>query len=272
MNLGNILFLGTGNMGGAILRGLVSKQVSKPNQLAIVEPSDAFAKEFTDLGIQRFATITDAFVWADLVILSVKPQVFKSVAPEWRVALQQSGKRPGFISVMAGVTTQSIQESLANSLTIEVLRTMPNLPMSIGKGTVALAQDKCSADLLQKGQAIFAPVAHTNLVPESQLDAVTALAGSGPAWVFQFVEGLAQGGVHAGLTRENALAMALSTIEGSIALIRESGKSPADLTTAVCSPGGTTIYGLQALEEGAFRATVMKAVQAAYNRSKELGN
>lgn len=271
MNLGNVLFLGTGNMGGAILRGLLTQQVVPAHQLAMVEPHEAFALDFTKQGVQRFTDVADAFAWADLVLLCVKPQIFRNVAPEWRVALQKSGKRPGIISVMAGVTVTSIQDALANALTLDVLRTMPNLPMSVGKGTVALASDQCSADLVKQGVAIFAPVAATSQVPESQLDAVTALAGSGPAWVFQFIEGLAQAGVLAGLSRETSLSMALSTIEGSVALIRESGKSPADLTAAVCSPGGTTIHGLKALEEGAFRAVVMSAVEAAYKRSKELG-
>ncbi len=271
MNLGNILFLGTGNMGGAILRGLLAKSVVPVSQIAMVEPAESFASDFVKSGVQRFASADEAFAWADVVMLCVKPQVFKIVAPEWRDALQRSGRRPEFISVMAGIQTGIIQEALANLLTINVLRTMPNLPMAIGKGTVALASDHAPASLVEKGQAIFAPVANTTVVIESQLDAVTALSGSGPAWVFQFIEGLVQAGVKVGLSRESATAMTLSTIEGSVAMVRESGKSAADLTAAVCSPGGTTIYGLQALEEGAFRATLMQAVEAACNRSKELG-
>jgi len=271
MQLGNILFLGTGNMGGAILRGLLAKSVVPANQIGIVEPNDAMASEFTKTGVQRFVTADEAFAWAQIVMLCVKPQIFKTIAPEWRIALQKSGKRPDFISVMAGVPTESIKLALGNSLTLNVLRTMPNLPMAIGRGTVALASDQAPAELIANGQAIFATVASTVVVLESQLDAVTALSGSGPAWVFQFVEGLAQAGVRVGLSRDASMAMALSTIEGSVAMIRESGKSPADLTAAVCSPGGTTIYGLQALEESAFRASIMKAVEAAYERSKELG-
>lgn len=271
MHLGNILFLGTGNMGGGIMRGLLAKQVLPAGQIGMVEPSDAFAEEFTKQGVQRFATAAEAFSWATVALLCVKPQVFKTIAPEWRIALQQSGKRPEFISVMAGMTSQNIQEALGNQLTLSVLRTMPNLPMSIGQGTVALSGDTAPAALVEKGKAIFAAVATTVVVNESQLDAVTALAGSGPAWVFQFIEGLAQAGVRVGLSREISLALALSTIEGSTAMVKQSEKSPADLTAAVCSPGGTTICGLQALEEGAFRATIMKAVETACNRSKELG-
>lgn len=271
MTLGNILFLGTGNMGGGILRGLLTKQVVPAGQIAIVEPSDSFAEEYTKQGVKRFASAEEAFGWADVALLCIKPQIFKVVSGEWRLALQKSGKRPEFISVMAGVTSLSIQEALGNQLTLSVLRTMPNLPMAIGQGTVALSSDTAPAGLVEKGKAIFSPVATTVVVNESQLDAVTALAGSGPAWVFQFIEGLAQAGVRVGLTRDASLAMALSTIEGSVAMVKQSGKSPTDLTAAVCSPGGTTICGVQALEEGAFRATIMKAVEAAYNRSKELG-
>jgi len=271
MTLGNILFLGAGNMGGGILRGLLTKAVVPVNELAFVELSDVFAVEFTAAGVQRFSELSEAFRWADLVVLCVKPQIFKTVAGEWRIALQKSGKRPDFISVMAGVTVDSIQQALANSLTLNVLRTMPNLPMAIGQGSVALAGDQAPLELTQKAHAIFAPVAKTVVVNESQLDAVTALSGSGPAWVFQFIEGLAQAGVFVGLSREVSMEMTLATIEGSVAMVRQAGKSAADLTTAVCSPGGTTIHGLKVLEEGAFRAVIMQAVEAAYNRSKELG-
>lgn len=271
MQLGNILFLGTGNMGGGILRGLLSKQVVPAAQIGMVEPSDIFANEFTAQGVKRFANADEALAWADVTLICVKPQIFKAVAGEWRLALQKSGKRPEFISIMAGVTSVSIQEALGNQLTLSVLRTMPNLPMAIGLGTVALSADTASATLVEKGKAIFSAVATTVAVNESQIDAVTALSGSGPAWVFQFIEGMVQAGVRVGLTRDASMAMALSTIEGSVAMVKESGKSPSDLTAAVCSPGGTTICGVQALEEGAFRATIMKAVEAAYNRSKELG-
>jgi pyrroline-5-carboxylate reductase len=271
MSLGNILFLGTGNMGGAILRGLLAEGSVASIQLAMVEPSDLMAQEFSARGVRRCSDAAEGFAWADIVILCVKPQIFKIVAPEWRVALQASGRRPEFISVMAGVTTESIQQALANALTLEVLRTMPNLPMAIGEGTVALAGDQASAQLVEKGKAIFAPVAKTVVVQESQLDAVTALSGSGPAWVFQFIEALAQSGVFVGLSREASLELALSTIEGSVAMLRQSGKSAADLTAGVCSPGGTTIHGLKALEQGAFRAVIMNAVEAAYLRSKDLG-
>ncbi|HSQ41909.1 MAG TPA: pyrroline-5-carboxylate reductase [Fibrobacteraceae bacterium] len=271
ISLGNLLFLGTGNMGGAVLRGLLGKGVAPAARLAMVEPNDAMASGYTQQGVKRFSSAEEGFAWADLVLLCVKPHVFKTVAPEWRNALQKSGRRPEFISVMAGVTVESIRLALANSLTLDVLRCMPNLPMSIGKGMVALAGDQAPAELVEKGKAIFAPVANVAVVAESQLDAVTALSGSGPAWVFQFIEGLAQAGVMAGLTRDASMSMVLSTIEGSLALVRESGKSPADLTVAVSSPAGTTIYGLKALEASGFRSALMDAVMAAYERSKELG-
>jgi len=224
MTLGNILFLGTGNMGGAILRGLLAKGAVPASQLAVVEPSDVLAAEFVNAGVHRLPSTLEGFAWADVVLLCVKPQIFKSVAPEWRNALQKSGRRPNFISIMAGVTTDTIKLALANQLTIDVLRTMPNLPMAIGQGTVAFAYDQASPELVEKGKLIFAPVAKTANVLETQLDAVTALSGSGPAWVFQFVEGLAQAGVLVGLSRDVSMSLALSTIEGSIAMLRESGK------------------------------------------------
>lgn len=273
MQLGHILFLGIGNMGGSILRGLLQSKVVEAQSIGILDPSDPVTQPFMDMGCQRMSSVREGFDWADLVMLCVKPQIFNQVKDSWRSDLMASGKRPLIISVMAGMTTQAIQEALSNALTLHVIRTMPNLPMTIAQGTVAIAVDQdTTADILAQVEAIFRPVASISQVQEHQMDAVTALSGSGPAFVFQFIEGMVQAGVKEGLSRQVAFELALSTIEGSTALVRQSQTSPSDLTAAVCSPGGTTIFGLHALEQGQFRSVIMDAVAAAARRSQELGS
>ena len=174
-----------------------------------------------------------------------------------------------FISIMAGVARNSLLEALGAKN--QVLRVMPNLPLTVGKGTVALATDGVSEATLKIAEEIFGNIGVTCRVTESLMDAVTGLSGSAPAYVFEFIEGLTRGGVKAGLTRDVALKLALGTIEGSVELVKQTGKSPSDLCAMVCSPAGTTIAGVDALEEGAFRSSLIKAVVAGTNRSKELG-
>ncbi|MBO7131403.1 MAG: hypothetical protein J6V65_04595, partial [Fibrobacterales bacterium] len=138
-------------------------------------------------------------------------------------------------------------------------------------GSVAVASDDVPTETVDEVVGLFGHVGSAMAVPESQLDAVTGLSGSGPAWVFQFVEGLAAGGVQAGLARPVAEELALATIEGSVKMLRAKMGGTGDLTAKVCSPAGTTVYGLNVLENAGFRGTLMDAVVAAAERSKELG-
>ncbi len=263
-----ILFLGAGNMGAAILRGLVASGYPK-SHILFYEPSDSVAAQVSDTGAQRVLTPLDGFTQADVVLLCIKPQVFSHVAPALRLDLEKSRQNPLIISVMAGVPRAKLLSLLG--LQTGVIRTMPNLPLTVGQGTVAIATDESSEESLRIAESIFATCGTPVRVQEYQLNAVTGLSGSGPAYVFQFVEGLVMGGVKAGLPRDVAMKLALSTLQGSVELLRQSEKSPGELTAMVSSPGGTTIAGLQVLEDNAFRGTLMRTVEAATHRSAELG-
>jgi pyrroline-5-carboxylate reductase len=209
-------------------------------------------------------------------LLCVKPQIFSQLPANWIKEFQLQAnvlKLPNIenktvISIMAGVTKEKIRQSIGDT---EIVRIMPNLPLTVGKGTIALATDRVSEETLAFAESIFASVGTTCRVQESWMDAVTGLSGSGPAYVFEFIEGLIRGGVSMGLSREAASKLAISTVEGSVALLKESKKSPADLSAMVSSPGGTTIAGLEVLENNSFRGTLMETVKAATKRSKELG-
>ena len=262
-----IFFAGTGNMGGAILRGLLSANTN-PKSIFFFDPSDKAAEAISALGCVRVKSFAEGIENADVTFLCVKPQIFKVVSAEWKQAVNSIKTTKTFISIMAGVARKNLIEVFGDN---QVLRVMPNLPLTVGKGTVALATDGVNEETLSIAEQIFGTVGVTCRVAENLMDAVTGLSGSAPAYVFEFIEGLTRGGVKAGLTRDVALKLALGTIEGSVELAKQSGKSPSDLCAMVWSPAGTTIAGVDVLEEGAFRSTLIKAVVAGTNRSKELG-
>ena len=174
------------------------------------------------------------------------------------------------ISICAGVPLDYLQSFC--SVPVRMVRAMPNTPALIQKGATALAPSpQAQAEDLSTAEAIFQAVGITAIVKESLMDAVTGLSGSGPAFVFAVIEALAAGGVKEGLSQEAALALTTQTVLGAAHLIQSTGKHPATLRDQVCTPGGTTIAGLYAMEEGGFRLALMNAVIAATRRSKELG-
>lgn len=261
-----IFFIGVGNMGGAILKGLLHSKKA-PNDILFFEPNDSTAHEFEALGAIRVQGFDDGIRDAKTAFICIKPQIFKMVASPWLSILQKMPPKT-FISIMAGVSSETLKTHLGNH---EALRVMPNLPLTVGKGAVALATDNVSESTLTLAESIFKNVGVTVRVQESWMDAVTGLSGSGPAYVFEFIDGLIMGGEKLGLTRSVAKELALTTLEGSIELLKCSGKEPSALTEMVSSPGGTTIAGLKVLEEADFKAVLVRTVEAAAKRSKELG-
>ena len=262
-----IAFAGAGNMGGAILRGLLSAGYS-PNSISFFEPFDAAAKAIEALGPSREKDFA-GLLKTDVVFLCVKPQVFKTVAAAWKSAIAKSAHKPLLISIMAGVSRKTLTEGLGGDT--QKIRVMPNLPLTVGKGTIAIATDDVSEEHLKLAETLFSTVGTTVRLQESLMNAVTGLSGSAPAYVFEFIEGLVRGGVRMGLTRAAAMQLTLGTIEGSVELLRKSGKDPGELCAMVCSPAGTTIAGVQVLEDSNFRGTLMHTVEAGTKRSQELG-
>ena len=261
-------FVGGGNMGEALVRGLVESNVVPGDKILLADVRADRVRQLADQYGLHAVTGNAALVSeADVVILAVKPQV---MAPVLRETLPALGRRPLLISLAAGVSTATITSVLGTYP--RLIRVMPNTPALVLQGVTAIARTPGLAqDDLETAQEIFAAVGRVVVLDEEQLDAVTGLSGSGPAYVAIVVEALADGGVKMGLDRTTAMTLAIQTVLGAATLLVETGMHPAALKDMVSSPGGTTIAGIGALEEGGIRATFIRAVERATQRSRELG-
>jgi pyrroline-5-carboxylate reductase len=262
-----IAFIGGGQMAEAMIGGLLSGQVCPAESIwatdPVVERRDRLKSQF---GIRVGPANCEAVSWADVVVLAVKPQMLPAVLSELAPILAHALA----ISIVAGVTIRTITEQAGGAT--RVVRAMPNTPALVREGMTALAMGAgVSDDDVRLVRIMFEAVGLVVPVEERLMDAVTGLSGSGPAYVFQAIEALADGGVMMGLPRQTAELLAAQTVLGAARLVLESGVHPAQLKDRVASPGGTTIAGLHQLEQGGFRATLMAAVEAATTRSKELG-
>ncbi len=261
-------FVGAGNMATALLEGLLRAGVVSPAQIQISDSDQPKAQRLADAhGIELAADNRALSSWASVLVLAVKPQSMSRALGECAAGLS---KETLVISVAAGVRCDTIASSLPSGA--RIVRAMPNTPALIGAGATALAASATATSSDRElAKQLFDAVGRTVLVDESQMDAVTGLSGSGPAYVMVVIEALADGGVRAGLSRETALLLATQTVLGSAQLLLASGDHPAQWKDRVMSPGGTTSAGLEALEAGRLRYTLGRAVQKATLRSRELG-
>jgi len=263
-----IAFLGGGNMAEALIKGMLAAGTAKPGHILVTDiASDRLEPLKRTYGITVKKNNEDAAHDAEVIILSVKPQVIDKVLAEISPVVDAQKL---VISIAAGITISAIEASLAGK--VRVVRVMPNTPARVLAGAAALAAGShATSEDLALARNIFSSVGRTVLVEERLMDAVTGLSGSGPAYVFMMIEALADGGVKVGLPRELALELAAQTVYGAAKMVLETKEHPGRLKDMVSSPGGTTIEGLHALEKGKFRATLMNAVEAATARSRELG-
>jgi pyrroline-5-carboxylate reductase len=263
-----IAFLGGGNMAEALIRGLLAAGTAKPDRITATDvSSDRLGHLTKTYGIRAAQTNVDAAREADVVILSVKPQVIDKVLAEIAAAVDE---KKLVVSIAAGVSLAKIETALGAG--VRVIRVMPNTPALVLAGAAALAGGKkATNDDLVLAQAVFNSVGRAVVVDEKLMDAVTGLSGSGPAYVFMIIDALSDAGVKQGLPRPLALELAAQTLYGSAKMVLETKEHPGKLRDMVTSPGGTTIEGLHALEKGKLRATLMNAVEAATARSRELG-
>ena len=261
-------FLGAGKMATALARGFVKTGIVTPQQLAasdVIEPARAaFEKE---VGAKIFASNDDVVKFADVLILAVKPDQVAGVLGE---ICEQFTAKQLLISIAAGVPISKLEAGLKAAA--RVIRVMPNTPALVGASAGAFACGKsATSDDAALTQKLFSSVGVAFQVKESLLDAVTGLSGSGPAYVYQFIEALSDGGVASGLPRDAATKLAAQTVLGAAKMVLETGQHPGALKDMVTSPGGTTIEGLHELEKGKLRGTVMNAVRAAAEKSRKLG-
>ena len=263
-----IAFFGGGNMAEALIKGLITAGTVKPGHILVTDVSaDRLAHLSKTYGVVAQKSNPDAARSADVIILSVKPQVIEKVLAETASVLDE---KKLVISIAAGVSLAKIERLLKEGT--RVVRVMPNTPALVLAGATALAAGQhATQEDLALSQGIFNSVGRAVVVDEKLMDAVTGLSGSGPAYVFLIIDALSDAGVKAGLPRPLALELAAQTVYGSAKMVLETKEHPGKLRDMVTSPGGTTIEGLHALEKGKLRATLMNAVEAATARSRELG-
>lgn len=259
--------IGAGNMGSALVRGIVRAGAVPPQQVIVADPepgrADALAR---DLGVATAAGNRQAAEGSLYVVLAVKPGVVGPVLAEIAPVLEPDQT---VVSIAAGVPLSRLRGALGSS-SAALIRVMPNTPALVGAGAFGLSAPGVPPERTQELVQMLGAVGLVVEVDESQMDAVTGLSGSGPAFVFLLIEAMADGGVAAGLPRGTAQALAAQTVLGAAKMILETGQHPGALKDAVASPGGTTIAGLAELERGRFRSTVLSAVQAAAARAREL--
>ena len=261
-------FIGGGNMGEALIKGLLGASLVPATAIHATDVRLERLKELDrQYGIQVSSDNADLVRHSDIIILAVKPQIMDSVLKEIAPAVT---RKKLLISIAAGVSTAKIRAVLHKDA--RLIRVMPNTPALVLEGVTAIAKaDNLEPDDLDTAGEIFSAVGRVVVLGEDLLDAVTGLSGSGPAYVAVVIESLADGGVKMGLDRVTAMTLATQTVLGAAKLLLETGLHPGALKDMVSSPGGTTIAGLAALEEGGIRTAFIKAVERATQRSRELG-
>lgn len=258
--------IGGGVMGEALLSRLLVQGLYQSNEVLVSEPQpqrrDFLASQY---GVGITSDNQAVVEAAPTLLLAIKPQVFETVT----TALTQMHSEQLVLSILAGVPLARLEAAFLGQ---SVIRAMPNTPATVGAGVTAIAAgQRTQPEHLQLARQIFGAVGEVVEVPESLLDAVTGLSGSGPGYIAVLIEALIDGGVAVGLPRSTATQLALQTVRGTAELLQTTGIHPAELKDRVTSPGGTTIAGIAQLEQAGFRSAVIEAVRAACRRSRELG-
>lgn len=263
-----IAFIGAGSMGGAIIGGMLNKGLVKPEQIIASDPNAARGDELNaQYGIQTTTDNAEAVENATTVVLAVKPQMVDRVLPELRGRVDNVLL---IVSIMAGVKIREITGDLHNS---RVVRAIPNTPAQIGQGiSVWTATHEVLDPQREEARALLGALGEQIYVhDERYLDMATGLAGSGPAYVFLFIEAMIDAGVRMGFSRPDAEKLVMQTVKGAVLYAEQSGEHITLLRNQVTSPGGTTAAGLHVFEKRGFRTAVADGVWAAYQRSVELG-
>lgn len=264
-----ITIIGAGKMGETLVTRLLSTNTLQKNQIFVTAKHSSRITYFDEkFSIKGSSDNAEAVKDADIILLCVKPQIAHDVISSIRESIHHGQL---VISIMAGFTLKQLQETLV--LPLPVIRAMPNTPSEIGAGmTVLAAGNEINGNHIKLAEELFRAVGKTTVLDEKYFDAVTGLSASGPAFIYMIIEALAEGGVKCGLPREVSTALAAQACLGAARMVAETNHHPAILKDHVTTPAGCTIDGLLKLEEGGLRVTLIKAVDEAARRAKELGN
>jgi len=263
-----VAVIGAGNIGQALIGGMIESDLIAAEQVIATRRTASVLDELADRypGLRTTTDNVEAVEQASVVLLTIKPQSRAEVVTNIR---DHIGRDVLVVSVLAGITTERLQLGFGQDQ--PVIRAMPNTPALVDAGATALsAGTYASAEDLRVGQQIFEAVGEVVTVPEEHMDAVTGLSGSGPAYVYMFIEALTDAGVKQGMSRKDAAKLSAQTVYGAAKLAIETGKHPAILRDEVTTPGGTAIAAVSSLEEHGLRTMLINAVGTATERSKEL--
>ena len=260
-------FIGCGNMAKAMIKGIINSGEVAPAEIyssnTTAEHADAVAKEF---GINAGTSNIDVAKNADILFLSVKPYQYEAVIAEIRETVRPEQT---IVTIAPGKTIAWLEQQFAAP--VRIVRTAPNTPAHVGAGVTAYCSNSLATpDDVAAVECLLASFGTTVELEESQLDAASAIGGSTPAYVYMFIEALADAGVAEGLKRPQAQQIAAQAVLGSAKLVLESGKHPGQLKDEVCSPSGSPIRGLEVLEKGAFRGTVIDALRTTIEKARSL--
>ncbi|MFO8240102.1 MAG: pyrroline-5-carboxylate reductase [Dissulfuribacterales bacterium] len=261
-------FIGGGQMAEALIKGMLSKKILKPGQITasdLTENRRNYLKRSFQINIT--SENREAVAGSDIIILAVKPQVISTILEEIGPIVSRNHI---IVSIAAGITIHSLEKRLPKGT--KVVRVMPNTPVLVQAGATAICKGTAARQSdLDIVRQILQAVGKAVVIAETLMDAVTGLSGSGPAYVFTFIEGLIDAGVREGLPRTVAQELVVQTVLGAALMCQNTGKHPAELTAMVTSPGGTTVEGLHVMERAALRGILLDVVRAATERSRELG-
>lgn len=260
-------FIGLGNMAKAMIGGMLDKGMASKEEIIGSDKMPEMREAANNRwGIKTYESNAQVAEQADVLVLAVKPQFLSQAVSEMKDAVRENTL---VISIAAGKKIQEIESLFGKS--IKLVRCMPNTPALVGEGCSAICRNSnVTESEMQQCKAIMESFGIAEEVSENLMDAVTGLSGSSPAFVFMFIEAMADGAVLAGMPRKQAYMFAAQTVMGSAKLMLETGKNPGELKDMVCSPAGTTIEGVRTLEERAFRGAVMDAVKAAVEKSQKM--
>ncbi len=264
----NIGFIGAGKMGSALIEGILKAGIVKPENIGASDVYEPFLEGLkTKFGIRVSTNNSEIVKKSDILILAVKPQTLGSVLENLKAEITSEKL---LISIAAGIPLSTYENTLLEGT--RVIRVMPNIAATVSEAASGISAGKNAApEDIKVALEIFSAVGTAVQVPESLMDAVTGLSGSGPAFIFPVIEAMADGAVLEGMDRKSALTLAAQTVLGAAKMALETGMHPGELKDMVTSPAGTTIEGIHALEEAGIRAAFMNAVIRASERSKALG-
>jgi len=260
-------FVGGGNMATALIGGIIGRSICAPEQVLVSDISNERLTQLADqFGVSTTSDNTVTVSQSDCVILAVKPQTFDTLALEIAPHLNPDTI---IISILAGKNSAKLSSGLGNPM--HLVRVMPNLPALIGEGVTAIAETDTLTDRAsQAAQTLFSTVGTTLCVPEALMDSVTAVSGSGPGYIFRIAETLVRGAEELGFSEQAATELVIQTLTGAALMLAERKDSPSELCRRVCSPGGTTLAGLEAMNSQGLEQALIAGLKAARDRSHQL--